>query len=95
MRSFHLSLAAIVLGLCTAPGFASADTSGMPAEPATTETIIPGPARGMSMQQVRQQYGEPIKKLAAVGNPPITRWVYEDYTVYFEHKYVIDSVPNR
>lgn len=95
MRSFHISLAAIVLGLSTATGVAGADTLGMPAEPATSETAGPGPMRGMSMQQVRQQYGEPNSKLAPVGEPPITRWVYDDYTVYFEHKYVIESVPNR
>lgn len=50
------------------------------------------PVRGMNMDQVTQQYGEPQEIKAAVGDPPITRWVYEGYTVYFDHNYVIHSV---
>jgi hypothetical protein len=53
------------------------------------------PARGMSMDQVRSRYGEPGNELPWVGDPPITRWVYDDYTVYFEHQYVINSVVHR
>ncbi len=50
------------------------------------------PLRGLKMAQVRNDFGSPMKQLAAVGEPPITRWVYEEFTVYFEHQYVIDSV---
>lgn len=52
------------------------------------------PARGTSMDEVLSQSGEPEKKLDAVGQPPITRWIYQDYTVYFEHQTVIHSVKN-
>jgi len=56
--------------------------------------------RGISMDQVLARYGEPAERIAAVGgdrpqHPPITRWVYGDFTVYFEHDKVIDSVANR
>ncbi len=27
-----------------------------------------------------------------MGDPPITRWVYPDFTVYFEYQYVINAV---
>lgn len=50
------------------------------------------PGRGLTMDQVEARFGAPSEKLPAVGDPPITRWVYPDYTVYFEHKWVIDSV---
>ncbi len=53
------------------------------------------PQRGISMTEVQRRFGEPREKQAPVGEPPITRWVYEEYTVYFEHQYVIHTVRNR
>ena len=53
------------------------------------------PITGMSMDQVKHAYGNPQRILPAVGDPPITRWVYAQYTVYFERQYVINSVLNR
>lgn len=50
------------------------------------------PRHGLSMANVEAQYGEPDRRVPAVGDPPISRWVYPDFTVYFEHQYVIDSV---
>ena len=55
----------------------------------------PRPRSGMSMDQVNNQFGAPGEKYAAVGEPPITRWVYDHYTVYFEHDHVIHSVLHR
>ena len=53
---------------------------------------IARPTRGMRMDQVLQTYGEPMQRLSAVGEPPISRWIYDGYTVYFEHEYTITSV---
>ena len=50
------------------------------------------PSRGLSMETVADQYGPPTQTLPAVGNPPITRWTYDGYTVYFEQRHVIRSV---
>lgn len=50
------------------------------------------PAQGLSMQAVEQQFGAPIKKNAAIGHPPITRWEYNGYVVVFERSTVIQSV---
>lgn len=55
------------------------------------------PANGLSMAQVERQFGAPLEKLAPVaGNrpqhPPITRWHYAGFTVYFEHDKVISAV---
>ena len=50
------------------------------------------PARGMSMDKVEAVYGAPSRRDAAVGEPPITRWEYPGFVVYFEHQYVIHAV---
>jgi hypothetical protein len=52
------------------------------------------PDKGMSMHRVEQRYGKPLKILKPLGKPPITRWVYKNFTVYFEGRYVIHSVKN-
>ncbi|HFE47926.1 MAG TPA: hypothetical protein ENJ21_01270 [Chromatiaceae bacterium] len=64
-------------------------------EPPNSPQGLPRPTRGMRMSQVERQYGEPVQRLPAVGHPPITRWKYPKYTVYFEYQYVIDTVINR
>ncbi|HNN28191.1 MAG TPA: hypothetical protein PKL36_03965 [Agitococcus sp.] len=50
------------------------------------------PRQGMSMAQVQKNFGVPVKKTKAIGKPPITRWVYPEYTVVFEYKHVVQSV---
>ncbi|MBE0511287.1 MAG: hypothetical protein K0A95_07910 [Chromatiales bacterium] len=92
MRSlFVIPLALFALG-ASLPTLA--DTLRMPAS-TTAESQLAMPERGMSMDQVRAKYGQPREIKSAVGQPPITRWVYENYTVYFEHRHVINSVAHR
>ena len=55
------------------------------------------PTRGMTMAQVKREYGAPLKVLATRGGsskyqPPIHRWEYAKYIVYFEYSHVIHSV---
>ncbi len=55
------------------------------------------PERGLSMGQVESRYGAPLDKLPTVGGgaprqPPINRWRYNGFTVYFERDRVIHSV---
>jgi hypothetical protein len=50
------------------------------------------PANGLTKDQVEQRYGAPGERRAPVGDPPISRWLYEDYSVYFENELVIESV---
>lgn len=74
-----------------------ADTLAMP-EKATTNAqsySIDLPGRGMTMARVEKRFGPPNKKLAEVGTPPITRWIYKDFIVYFEYQYVIHAVVTR
>lgn len=73
------------------PSLASADTLSIINQPANTAEGIQRPQRGMTQQQVESSFGSPVEKIQAVGEPPISRWVYDKYTVYFEHEYVIHS----
>ncbi len=52
------------------------------------------PARGSSMEKIVSLLGQPEKKLEAVGQPPIIRWQYPGYTVYFENKLLLHTVEN-
>jgi hypothetical protein len=53
------------------------------------------PKGGLTKAQVEQRYGEPTKMVAAVGDPPISRWEYPTFTVYFEYDRVIHAVPKH
>lgn len=50
------------------------------------------PENGLTTEQVEQRFGAPMERSRPVGDPPITRWTYGDYSVYFEYDLVIDSV---
>ena len=53
------------------------------------------PKSGMTMANVEKTYGEPAQKHGAVGQPPITRWDYPAFSVYFEFDRVIHAVAKR
>ena len=53
---------------------------------------LPRPTRGMSRDAVLNSFGKPLSMGAPVGQPPISKWVYENFTVYFESETVIHSV---
>jgi hypothetical protein len=64
-------------------------------EPANDATGLLRPTNGRTMDQVKARFGEPVKVYPAVGKPPITRWNYPQFSVYFEHNLVIHSVVNK
>jgi hypothetical protein len=64
-------------------------------EPPNSPAGLLRPSRGMSMDRVRERFGEPERQEGPVGEPPISRWVYPDYNVYFERNLVLTSVLNR
>ena len=72
---------------------ASADTLNMPQQSESAPVVsVTLPGRGMTMTQVVDRFGEPQQKISEVGDPPIIRWIYPDFTVYFEYQYVINAV---
>ncbi len=61
-------------------------------EPPNRTGALPRPTRGMAMANVEQRFGPPAYKSPWVGDPPITRWAYDQFTVYFENDRVIRAV---
>ncbi len=62
---------------------------------AVRESAIERPGRGQTMSSVQAKFGEPASRHAAIGEPPITRWDYADFSVFFEHDKVIHAVATR
>ena len=50
------------------------------------------PTNGMDKDQVRNRFGAPAQRHSPVGDPPITRWDYEQWSVYFEYDLVLFTV---
>ena len=87
--SWLVSAAAAVF-LC---GAALADELKVPAAASGADK----PASGMSMETVEAKYGAPTRRAPAVGGasaqqPPITRWEYPGFVVFFENNRVIHTV---
>lgn len=71
---------------------AHADVVKLPSQAPQIVTSDSAPVRGMTKQQVESTYGTPINASGPVGEPAIYRWDYADYSVFFEHNYVIHAV---
>lgn len=88
-----LICAAIATGLGVVPGPAAhAETIAVDSGLAVKDSGVATPARGMTMSQVESKFGAPASKVAAVGQPPISRWQYPGFVVYFESDHVIHAV---
>ncbi len=71
---------------------AQADVIKMPSESPQVITSNSAPVRGMTKHQVESRFGSPMAIKGPVGEPAIYRWDYPDYSVFFEHNYVLHSV---
>ena len=60
--------------------------------PQANVQILNFPRRGMSTSKVENELGRPNEIIPAVGTPPISRWIYDDRTIYFERSSVIHVV---
>jgi hypothetical protein len=96
MKSALISL--LCLNLLLAHGSSFGDTlliDAIAKSPPNTSDGLPRPTKGMSMQTVKAQFGEPSLAYPRIGTPPITRWDYPEYSVFFEHHHVLTSVIHR
>ena len=50
------------------------------------------PKNGQKKATVEAKFGTPLEKQPAVGDPPISNWKYDTYSVYFEHDLVLFTV---
>jgi hypothetical protein len=74
---------------------AVADTLLIDAVESNARSALSRPTRGMSMERVESLFGSPTARVPAVGDPPITRWEYPDFIVYFEYEIVLHSAVRR
>ncbi|MAA73960.1 MAG: hypothetical protein CMN28_04580 [Salinisphaeraceae bacterium] len=67
----------------------------------STETVPPPsrrmseadlPQQGTTQAAVRARFGDPVRSFPAVGDPPITRWDYQNFRVFFEYNLVLHAV---
>lgn len=73
-------------------GAAMAETIVIDDQVQVRESTIDKPKRGATMIEVEAKFGAPVTKHDAVGTPPITRWDYAGFSVFFEHDRVIHAV---
>ncbi|HEY4972969.1 MAG TPA: hypothetical protein VII41_05130 [Steroidobacteraceae bacterium] len=88
-------LAAVELTVVLAVAFAGAaqaETIATGDQLMVRESDIARPHRGMTMQAVEKKFGAPEARHEAVGEPPISRWDYHGYRVFFEKDRVIHAV---
>ena len=89
----NLRRISLIALLAAAWGTAGADTLRM--EGASAFSGDGRPTRGMTQASVEAKYGSPSTVRAPVGDPPITRWEYADFVVFFEYDKVIHAVRKR
>jgi hypothetical protein len=96
MKHLPLSLSLLAL-LLIAPQVSSAQVRSdvLLIERVQQTTPMQRPENGVRMADVEARFGAPSDRFRPVGDPPITRWVYPEFTVYFEYELVIHSVVNR
>lgn len=88
----------VLSALLCAAGSASAET--LLVERAQHKAHVALPERGLTTAQVQARFGQPSERLDPRGGqkrqwPTINRWVYPEFTVYFERDRVIDAVLNQ
>ena len=85
-----LTMIALLFG---AFGASQADTLQMDGVSGSTDSSRP--TRGMTASNVEAKFGTPEAKVAPVGDPPISRWEYKGFVVFFEYDRVIHAVVKR
>ena len=94
----HRITALLSAALLALPLSASAET--LLIERVQDENAVALPARGLSMAEVEARHGAPADRMDPRGGqksqwPTIHRWVYPQFTVYYEQDRVIDAVLNK
>lgn len=90
MNARMLSAALALTVLCGNP--AAAEIMVVDGQVMVRPSTVERPARGVTMAAVEAKFGVPQTRRAAVGTPPITRWDYAGFSVFFEGERVIDAV---
>ena len=83
--------------LLTATALPTVQAEVLAVPEAPSEAAQTLPSKGEAQTTVLRRYGEPARRHAAVGGasaaqPPITRWDYSGFSVFFENSHVVDAV---
>ena len=83
----------VLLACLLAPaGAAVAETLVVNDQVQMRDSAVERPNRGATMKAVEDKFGQPSERHATVGQPPITRWDYPHFSVFFEKDRVIHAV---
>ena len=85
-----LTVLALLSGFFATAGAQNLDMQG--AQPVADGSR---PMRGQTAESVETRFGSPDAKVAPIGDPPISRWEYKDFVVFFEYDRVIHAVNKR
>ena len=89
MKRFSLLFAAAL----TTSIFAQAETIQISvSKQAPNLQTIERPSNGMKKEDVENLFGAPQEVDGPTGEPPISMWVYKNFSVYFENDTVLHSV---
>jgi hypothetical protein len=83
---------AALLCSCVTAGSALADTVVVNDQVQLRESNVDRPKGGLTMSEVEKRFGAPATRHPTVGQPPITRWDYAGFSVFFEGDRVIHAV---
>ncbi|MFC1696637.1 hypothetical protein ACFL1C_11075 [Pseudomonadota bacterium] len=93
MTRMVLALVLAVIAGFTLPPAVSADV--LLIEEVRQADSMNVPVNGMTKGEVRARFGEPMKTHSAVGDPPITQWEFDGWSVYFEYDLVLFTVLHK
>lgn len=94
----------LLASLVSMAGFSTVHAQHAMSQTATQGTVLTLPAdevnsappilptRSMSKAGVQREFGTPQQRFPAVGEPPITRWDYSKFRVFFEYDKVLHAV---
>lgn len=68
---------------------------GIDKEPPNTLDGLPRPKTGMTAKHVLDVFGKPDNLTKPIGKPPISRWEYANFFVFFESDHVINTVMKK
>jgi hypothetical protein len=88
----QIRILAALLCACAAASAAVAETIVVNDQVQLRESPLDRPKRGSTMSEVEKHFGAPVARHPTVGQPPITRWDYNGFAVFFEHDRVIHAV---
>ena len=92
-KFFATAVYAVALPLCfSLSPVVIAEEIRIPIGQQGSASAVMTPTSGTSEKQVLGDFGAPQLRSSPVGDPPITRWEYSQFVVYFEYDRVIHSV---